>query len=95
MPADEPAGCTRVRQLIGRYSDMVELLADGEGNAIAIVETATPSGEYGTLGPLPPRLLSPPISLNQLELSGTGEDSQNDQRKAELHSGDPRQRSGH
>src|SRR5215207_6969915 len=95
MPADEPAGCTCVRQLIGRYSDVIELLTDGEGDTIAVIETAATSREHGSLGPLPPSLLGPLIPLKQLELRSTDEDGQNSQGKAELHGGDARQRSGH
>ena len=52
-------GGADVGQLVGRDADVVELLGDGERNAVAVVQGASPGREHRPLGPLPPRLLAP------------------------------------
>jgi len=56
---------------------MVELLTDRQWNSISIIKRTAPRGEHGPLGTLPLRLLSPAVSLEELKLGRTSEDSRN------------------
>jgi hypothetical protein len=74
---------------------VIELLAYGERDPITIVQSTPPGREDGTLGPLPQSLISPSVTLDQLELRRAGKDGENPQREAELHRGYARLRLGH
>jgi hypothetical protein len=68
VTGDALAGSPGIGQLIGCNTDVVELLADGKGNAVAVVQAPTPCRQDGSLGPLPLRLVGPAFALEELEL---------------------------
>jgi hypothetical protein len=95
MPAEQPACTARVRQLVWRNSDVIELLTDSQGDPVTIVESATTRREHGALSPLLPGLLGPALTLKELQLSRPREYGDNDKHKAELDSSDAGPGLGH
>src|SRR5215217_5318317 len=95
LAADKASRGRDIRQLVGGNADVIELLADGEGHAVSVEQPTAPGGKHGPFGPLPPGLVCPPFSLEELELRSAGENGCDDQSKAKLNRRDPNQRLGH
>ena len=91
----KPEGGPAVLQLVRRDADVVELLRDGERNAVAIVKGTPPRREDHPLGSLALGLPGPAVPLEDLKLSRPPQNGEYGQGEPELDRGDPYRRLGH
>ena len=84
-----------VLQLIRRDADMIELLGDGQRDAVAVVQRPATRRLNRAHGALPLRLLGPSLPLNDLHLCRATEHGRHRHGEAELEKDDAGGRLGH